>query len=478
VDNNKSKNPVPHILVIGDIMLDHYYYGSSNRLSPEAPVPVVLKNDEKFLLGGAGNVCMNLKSLGSKVTLVSIIGDDSTGLKIKQVCKEHNIYTKFLTISSRKTPLKTRVIVNKQQILRLDDESNTNINMSSKNTLLKSIKEILPKVDIVIFSDYNKGINSILPDAIKIARNQRLKIIIDPKTTAIDSYSNAFLLSPNLNEFKAMIGCDVAGQDLFKKGRILLKRLKLDALLITMGEDGMALISGNKKSDLVIKASKKQVYDVTGAGDTVIASLAYFLASGKDLKTATYLSNIAAGVVVSKPGTSLTTIDEIFSQSRVYDSESTPKKIDSEENIIDFLHKEKSFGKKIVFTNGCFDILHSGHLKLLKEAKNLGDYLCVALNSDSSVRKLKGSTRPINNQIDRASLLSSLEMIDFIIIFNETTPLNLIKKIKPNYLVKGRDYRINEIVGAKFIKENGGEIHLVSLEKGKSSTSILERFAK
>ena len=453
-----------NIAVIGDFMIDHYLWGKSNRISPEAPVPVVEVIKEEDRLGGAGNVVNNLLSLGANVIISTVLGNESERmLKLLQ-----NVDTDGVFIDNdRKTIVKSRVIASNHQVIRYDKETKNNISKDYEEKILNFLKSKIDEIDLILLSDYNKGVltKSLTQSIIDLANQNNKKLIIDPKDN-FDKYKNAYMIKPNKKELSIATNIEInTKEDLIKAGWELKEKLNLKYLLVTLSEDGMALF-GDKF--IQIPTLAKEVYDVTGAGDTVLASLGYFLSKNEDLIEAMHFANAAAAVVVSKVGSATATIDEILQMDKKIDNSVEHKliKFDEVEELVNSIKD-----KKIVFTNGCFDILHIGHVKYLQKAKTLGDLLIVGVNSNNSVKRLKGETRPVNDEYDRAYLLASLEVVDYVVIFNEDTPYELIKKVKPDILVKGADYKDKEVVGSDIAKE----VKLIDFVEGKSTTSIIER---
>jgi len=454
-------NKKPNILVIGDLMVDHYLYGSVDRVSPEAPVQVVKVKDEELLMGGAGNVINNLLSLGSKVGVCSVIGDDEGGEFLKERLGQKGVVKEGWAIQKdRQTSHKTRVIASNQQIVRIDKEDSDDISKTSEDTLLLRTKIVLPFYDAVILSDYGKGVltPTLTQSLIKLAKEHKKPVLVDPKGSDYSKYKGATLLTPNKKEAQEATGVVISDDEKLQEA---IKKLKdecdLKYSIITLSEDGIALYDDKHTK---IPTVAKDVYDVTGAGDTVIASIAVGLVEGKSIKEAIEFANKAAAVAVSHVGCYAVKKEDIES----FDEN---KKILSLDELLKVLPKDK----KIVFTNGCFDILHSGHVKYLKEAKSFGDILVLGLNSDDSVKRLKGESRPINTASDRAEVLASLESVDYVVEFTEDTPYELIKAIKPDVLVKGGDYEGKEVVGSDIAKET----RLVQFVDGKSTTNIIKR---
>lgn len=460
----------PKILVIGDLMIDHYLWGECDRISPEAPVAVVDIRSENKRLGGAGNVMANLKALDCDVGVMSVVGDDESGKDIVLMLENMGVkIEKILKEKDRKSAHKTRIMVVHQQVIRFDKESKDDILESSKDELLNSLKNIIKNYDAVLLSDYAKGVlrDDFCKQIIKIANENSKFILIDPKGSDYSKYKNATLLTPNLKEAMQALKMKIDDEPSLK---LALKRLKdelnLTYSIITLSERGIALYNNDEVK--IIPAIAKEVFDVTGAGDTVLATLGYALSNKMDIVSALSLANKAAAVVVGKVGSATASLDEIEKYSKSSSSTNLEEKIKNLDEICQIL---KNNDKKVVFTNGCFDILHAGHIKYLNKAKKLGEILIIGLNSDSSVKRLKGKTRPINSQNSRALLLSALEFVDFVVIFDEDTPLNLIEKIRPDILVKGADYAGKEVVGSSIAKE----VVLVDFEDGFSTTNIINK---
>ena len=468
--NFKGKSP--KILVIGDLMIDRYIWGSCERISPEAPVQVVKVENESSSLGGAGNVINNLQSLGANVDVISVIGNCDISLELKDLLINIGIETTYLIIQDdRKASKKSRIIASHQQVVRYDQESTEEINDVSQDSILKTFNKLIKSYDIVLFSDYGKGLftKKLTQSLINIANKNHKKVIIDPKGSDYSKYKGAYLLTPNKKEASEATKIDIKNDSSLKKAIIQLKEeCNLTISLITLSELGIGIYDNKFRK---IPTYAREIFDVTGAGDTVLASLGYALACNVDIDSAVEFANLAAGVVVGKVGSSTSTINEIIEYESSINQSTSDKHIKSFNEIIELSSELKLKGKKIVFTNGCFDLLHSGHVRYLEEAKNFGDTLIVGLNSDSSLRTLKGKGRPINDEMDRAYILAALEVVDYVVIFNEDTPYKLIKAIKPNTLVKGGDYKGKEIVG----QDIADELKLVEFVDGKSSTQTIEK---
>ena len=465
-------NKKPNILVIGDLMIDHYLWGSCDRISPEAPVQVVNVKKESSVLGGAGNVINNLVTLGSVVDVISVIGNDSVANELKSLLEKIDVPTSNLVVeNNRKTSKKSRLIASQQQVLRYDMESIDDINENSHKQIIQTLEKNIDKYSSIILSDYGKGVltTNLTKEIIKIANKNNIKVLVDPKGKDYSKYKGSYTLTPNKKEAMEATNIDIKDESsLIEALKSLKTQCSLEVSLITLSEQGIAIFD----DELTIKPTvAREVYDVTGAGDTVIASIAFALGNNLDIKDAIYFANLAAGVVVGKIGSATTTLDEIYEYEYSLHKSNSTSHIKTFDEIKTLSSKLHSQGKKIVFTNGCFDILHVGHVKYLEVAKSYGDVLILGLNADSSVRKLKGPTRPINTQDDRAYILASLESVDYVVIFEEETPYELIKLIKPHVLVKGGDYEGKEVVG----QDIADELKLVQFVDGKSTTNTIKR---
>ena len=466
------KNSQPKILVVGDLMIDHYLWGSCERISPEAPVQVVDISKETTVLGGAGNVINNLNALGAKVSVASVIGDDDNGVELISMLNAINVDSKnIVTQKSRKTSKKSRVIAVSQQVLRYDKESKNDIESLSVDKIIDSISLNIDSYDMVILSDYGKGVltDELCQSTIKLANDNGVKVLVDPKGSDFSKYKGAYLLTPNKKEAILATSIEINDEATLKEALLKLKmECDLGISLITLSEDGIAIYDEGLK---VFPTVAKEVFDVTGAGDTVIASIAFALSSGKDIEETAKFSNLAAGVVVGKIGSATVTIDEIEEYEASLHKSTSDSHIKSFKDIDSIVSRCRANGKRVVFTNGCFDILHVGHVKYLQIAKSFGDILIVGLNSDESVSRLKGPTRPVNIAEDRAYLLAALEAVDFVVPFTEDTPHDLIKMIEPDVLVKGGDYEGKSVIGTEF----AGELKLVDFVDGKSTTKTIQK---
>ncbi len=461
------------VLVVGDVMLDSYWQGSTSRISPEAPVPIVNVTDQSNKLGGSGNVAMNITSLGAKCKLLSLVGDDSAGEDVQKMLEVAGIGNNCIIDTKISTTRKLRVLSQHQQLVRLDFEENKH--NSNTSGLFGSYREFLPDTNIVVLSDYNKGaLTNSLP-FIEMAKEYSIPVLVDPKKKGFEEYAGAFLLTPNKKEFEEVVGICELESDLISKAANVIRDYNLEYLLITLGENGMTLVSKNNKAEH-FPTMAREVYDVTGAGDTVVATLATGLGSGLSIQESVVLSCRAAGIVVGRVGASSVTTDDLTQElnAEVALKSLAKNKISDQKGIVNYINEQRSNGKTIVFTNGCFDILHAGHQHYLEKAASLGDILIVGVNSDASVSSLKGDSRPLNTLKDRMILLAGLSAVDMVVDFNEETPINLISAILPDILVKGGDYQAEDVVG----KNVSGQVVIIDLVEGKSTTSILNKIAQ
>ena len=451
-------------------MLDHYLWGKCERISPEAPVQVIDVQNESTVLGGAGNVVNNLLSLGANVSIASVVGDDTNGSHVRQMLDSKGANTHGLVVEQgRKTSKKSRVIASHQQVVRFDSESKHEIHHKSEEALLQYLSSILESIDTIILSDYGKGVltHNLTCNVIALAKKYHKPLLVDPKGEDYSKYKGATLITPNKKE--ASLACKIPIVDdvsLQKAGKLLKESLDLTYAIITLSEDGIAVF-GDRFEKMPTIA--REVYDVTGAGDTVLAALGYALSCGVEVHEAASFANAAAAVVVGKLGSATVSLDEIDAYTHSLRTATTESKIKTKEQMVQLLKQMKH--QKIVFTNGCFDILHVGHVKYLETAKSFGDMLIVGLNSDASIARLKGASRPINALEDRAYILASLESVSYVVPFEEDTPHDLILAVQPDILVKGADYKDKVVVGNDIAKE----VRLVEFIEGKSTTKIIER---
>ncbi len=465
----------PNILVIGDLMIDEYLWGSCERISPEAPVQIVDIKKETRVLGGAGNVISNLVALGSNVGVMSVLGNDEVGIEVKSMLDEQGVKTFLVEQVGRRTSRKTRLMASHSQVVRYDKESKNSISPTSVKALFEKFQEKINSYDIVLLSDYNKGVltRELLEKVISYANKYNKKVLVDPKGNDFSKYKGAYLLTPNKKEAQLASKIEIDNDAHLKKA---LEKLKEDSnlgvSLITLSENGIAILEND---EVTVKPTvAREVYDVTGAGDTVLASLGFALSLDYDIFDSVEFANLAAGVVVGKIGSATATLDEIEEYKASLHKSSIELHIKTKEDIEKISKRLKNQGKKVVFTNGCFDILHKGHVSYLNIAKSFGDVLILGLNSDASVKRLKGENRPINTQDDRAYILSALECIDYVVIFDEDTPYELIKTVEPDILVKGADYEGKEVVGSDIAKQT----KLVEFVDGKSTTKTIEKIKK
>ncbi|MGD9506814.1 MAG: D-glycero-beta-D-manno-heptose-7-phosphate kinase [Syntrophobacteraceae bacterium] len=480
-DTNPTTSPPDFggasLLVFGDVMLDRYVWGSVRRISPEAPVPVVKVTSRTQALGGAGNVAANLAGLGCRTFLMGICGNDPNAVAIRLLLEEKGIADELVVHPTAPTTAKTRIMGQNQQLLRIDEEETEGRQPPELlDKLLSAFKRIAREVDAVILSDYAKGAldRSLPPRCISICSELGVPVFLDPKGAAWGHYRGATCITPNEMEFRAgasHLGIDELPFD--EQMASVRKSLDLGFILVTQGAKGMTLLdaSGSVSS---IPTTAREVFDVSGAGDTVIATLAASVASGASVRRAVQLANIAAGVVVGKVGTQPIKLSDLHSALRTSECAHSRKTLSLQEARIETASWRAS-GKRVVFTNGCFDILHSGHVKLLSEAAANGDKLIVGLNSDSSVRRLKGPSRPVISETERGAILSALKDVDMVVLFEEDTPLELIRALRPDVLVKGGDYTRETVVGHDLVESWGGRVALIDLEAGKSTTRLIEK---
>lgn len=460
----------PKILVVGDVMLDHYLWGKCDRISPEAPVQVVNIQKEENLLGGAGNVVNNLLSLGAKVGLATVLSEDEGASVIEAMLKEKHVECVTLQKDpNRKTTKKSRIIALQQQIVRVDKEDISPIDEHYQTILLDAVSHAIQTYDMLILSDYAKGVLTVdlTPKLIALANRHRIPVLVDPKGKDFSKYRGATLLTPNKKEASESVGYAIEDDATLRSaGEALRTTLDLNSLMITLSDEGMAIFDADGFDK--ISTVSKEVYDVTGAGDTVLAALAYKLCENRDLKSAARFANAAAAVSVGKVGSATVTLEEIEAYEASLGKGSFQKKIKALASILESI---RGLNRRIVFTNGCFDILHIGHVKYLEEAKKLGDLLIVGVNSDDSVRRLKGQNRPINTLEDRMGILAALESVDFVVAFEEDTPYELIRAIEPELLVKGSDYEGQEVIGSDIAKKTV----LIEVVQSKSTTQIIQK---
>ena len=472
-----------NVLVVGDIMLDRYYWGTVRRISPEAPVPVVKIEETNETLGGAGNVANNLAGLNCNATVVGVCGEDSAGRALRRLLAIKNIRDHLITDPGRPTITKTRIMAKKQQMMRLDQENTSELDKNTADRIVSVVEQLLDDAQVVILSDYGKGMFAtaeLTQKIIGLARDRKRPVLVDPKGTDWQRYARATCITPNTLEFEAVAGATLDRDDrlLEEKGRGVRARYDLEWLLITRGAKGMCLV-GPDGHTRMIPAKAREVFDVSGAGDTVIATVAAALASGMTFADAARTANLAAGIVVGKLGTQPILASELQAavqyteQRRMHPDLSA--KIMALDAALERVDEWRRAGQTVVFTNGCFDLLHPGHISLLHQARELGDRLVVGLNTDGSIRRLKGPDRPILAEQDRAAILSALACVDLVVHFDEDTPVELIRSLAPDILVKGADYKPDEVVGKEIVEAYGGCVRLVELVHGYSTTRITRK---
>jgi D-beta-D-heptose 7-phosphate kinase/D-beta-D-heptose 1-phosphate adenosyltransferase len=457
------------VLVAGDVMLDRYLFGATSRISPEAPVPVVHVQTSDDRAGGAANVAVNLAALGVRTTLLGVVGNDEEAAKLKKVLEQEAIDCRFSYSDKRPTITKTRVQSRGQQLIRLDREESAAV--SAGPSLVPVLTAALKSVDAVVLSDYGKGALGDVADIIAACKSAGVAVMIDPKGTDFDKYRGASVITPNQSEFEAVAGVASSDEDMVERGRKMLIDLELDALLVTRSEKGMLLVEAGQEP-FFLRTQAREVYDVTGAGDTVIATFAAAYASGASFQSSSGLANLAAGLVVRKIGVASVTPSEL--RIALHQRGQGGRGQVAEAELMSLIGESKERGERIVMTNGCFDVLHAGHVAYLEEAKSLGDRLIVAVNDDDSVRRLKGAGRPLNTLADRMAVLAGLASVDWVVPFAEDTPARLIAAVLPHVLVKGGDYRTDQIAGAREVLENGGEVRVLSFREGHSSSRIID----
>ena len=466
------------VLCVGDLILDHYVHGNIDRISPEAPIPVLKADDRNYnILGGCGNVARNICSANSKCHLISIVGNDNDGLKIREIIKEiKNLTFNLIIDKNRCTTKKTRYVCENQQILRVDNEIESPISEVLETKIIKLLKNKINDYDVIVLSDYNKGVltDTLIKKIIKIAQHFKKILIVDPKKKDFSVYAGATFITPNIKELKSSVNTfDINSKNnddnlVIKLSKQIINKFKFKAVITTRSSDGISVVT-DVGSFFHLPSEAKEVFDVSGAGDTVLAYLSTSISKGKSLESSVKISNIAAGLAVGKFGTSVVSIGEVDNIKQIKNI-----KVVTNQNLSKAL-KDYDSNKIIGFTNGCFDLLHTGHISYLKSAKQKCDILILGLNSDESIRKLMGKNRPIVEQKDRVEILSSFPFIDRIVVFDEVTPIKLIKRIKPNIIFKGKDYKKKDVVGFRESKKWQGRVILIDFIKNKSTTNLIER---
>lgn len=471
------------VLVVGDLMLDCYYWGNVGRISPEAPVPVVKVNEKTYRLGGAGNVAANLSGLGCGAAVIGLIGQDAASGRLRDLLADFQIEDHCIADPDKPTTTKTRIMASKQQVVRLDEEDGSDIGKETADRIFSETVKLIPHVQAVILSDYGKGMFAsfdFVQAIIQACNKAEVPVFIDPKGRDWNRYAGATCITPNTVELELVAGAPVgAEEDLIPVAREIRERLLLDWLLVTRGPRGMALF-GDDAAPTMIAARAREVFDVSGAGDTVIATLAAVAGAGFPFAEAASVANTAAGIVVGKLGTErvrLSELEQALTEETERKPASTLWKVADIEEATSRLSWWRQTDQRIVFTNGCFDLLHPGHVSLLHQARHLGDRLIVGLNTDASIQRLKGAQRPILPGPDRAAILSALEDVDMVVFFDEDTPLALIDALRPDILVKGADYRVEDVVGREVVESYGGQVCLVEILQGYSTTAITRKLS-
>jgi D-beta-D-heptose 7-phosphate kinase/D-beta-D-heptose 1-phosphate adenosyltransferase len=466
------------VLVVGDVMVDRYWYGDTGRISPEAPVPVVKVNKLEDKAGGAANVAKNIAHLDGQVSLLGIIGDDEYGRTLNSLLTDENIASQLVVQKDHPTIAKMRIISRHQQVVRLDLEDN--FTQQHSQLLLDKLNNIINEYDFVVFSDYNKGSLSLIKEMITVAKNAGKTVLVDPKSKDLSQYAGADFITPNLTEYSAAGGQVGSEEIIAQSAREIIKTAKIGAMLLTRSEQGMSLITKDEKHDFA--AQVLEVSDVTGAGDTVIATLSVMLAAGMPAKNSVEVANLAAGIVVGKLGAGTVSPEELGHKLSQYLVETGEHYQAPFDDVLQHIEFARQNGETIVFTNGCFDILHAGHVRYLAQAKAKGDRLVVGLNNDESIARLKGPERPINPLEERAMVISALGSVDWVIPFgkleNNDTPAKLIEQVKPDILIKGGDYTVAQIAGADFVLANGGKVEVLEFLNGCSTSNVIKKIQK
>jgi D-beta-D-heptose 7-phosphate kinase / D-beta-D-heptose 1-phosphate adenosyltransferase len=473
IENNWEE---AHVVVVGDVMLDRYIWGEVERISPEAPVPVVRAGHRTEQPGGAANVAMNIAELGGQVTLLGFCGDDSDATILEARLRQTGITSRMTTVAGHPTTSKLRILGGKQQMLRLDVEKTSGYPAGAYKALLSDLDQALSGAQVVVLSDYAKGVLSeeLCREAIRMARDRSIPVLVDPKHRNFARYRGASTICPNLHELSTASGVPAGSLDtVLRAGQEMVPQLDVETLTVTLSEKGIAVL--REDSCFISPAAARQVFDVSGAGDTVIATLALARACNLEIESAVQLANIAAGIVVSKVGTVPVSRDELLASLTREIELHAEEKVLPLDRLMTRVAAWRSMGQSVVFTNGCFDLLHIGHITLLQAARREGDRLVVAINSDTSVRNLKGPARPVVGEEERARILAALTAVDAVVIFEESTPLRLIEALRPDVLVKGGDYTEETIVGASEVTAWGGRVKIVPTVEGFSTTELIAR---
>jgi D-beta-D-heptose 7-phosphate kinase / D-beta-D-heptose 1-phosphate adenosyltransferase len=468
------------VLVIGDVMLDRFVYGSVERISPEAPIPVIHVDRQADMPGGAANVARNVAAMGARAVLLGVVGEDTHASDLRiQVAASPEITAELIVDASRPTTVKTRYVAEGQQVMRADRESRSELAADVEQRLLKAFIGALDGVSVVLLSDYAKGVlsDSVTRAAIDTALKAGKIVIVDPKTRDFAKYRGATVIKPNRAELQVACGQPCATHDQVVAGaRLVLAQGICGTLVVTRGKDGMSVI-GSDDTTVHLPTAARQVFDVSGAGDTAMAALALGLAAGGQIVDAAALANIAAGLAVGKRGTATVSTGEMIAELQPADPGQKAQKVFSLDSLLHLIGRWRDQNLKIAFTNGCFDLLHPGHIALLEHARRAADRLIVGLNADSSVRRLKGPNRPVQSEVARATVLAAMGSVDAVVIFSDDEPLELIDKISPDVLVKGADYKAEQVVGADLVIARGGKLLLAPLVPGHSTASTVKRAA-
>jgi len=474
---NVQRFDAARVLVLGDVMLDRYVSGDATRLSPEAPIPVLRPTAKRATLGGAANVAVNVTTLGGQVMLIGVVGDDADGTELEHLLADSGVVPRLVVVPGRPTTAKTRFMVGQHQLLRLDEETTAFIDEPTAARVLRQFAEVLPLADVVIVSDYAKGVlsDAVLAAALAQARAVGCMTIADPKRSDFTAYRGATVLTPNELEVRQATRIEAADDlEADRAGRRALDDAGCDAVLVTRSAKGLTLVRHGMPA-LHLPTRAREVADVSGAGDTLVAALAVALGAGATLPEAATLANITAGISVAKPGTATVSREELLGVLHLDDLLATDRKIATRAEAIQRVSAWRAQRLRVGFANGCFDLIHPGHVRLLTKARRQCDRLVVALNTDASVQRLKGPTRPLQNETSRATVMASLAPVDLVVLFDEDTPLALIEALRPDVLVKGADYRIDQVVGADLVQGWGGTVLLVELEAGHSTTRTIRR---
>jgi D-beta-D-heptose 7-phosphate kinase/D-beta-D-heptose 1-phosphate adenosyltransferase len=468
----------PRVLVVGDLLLDRYLWGKVERISPEAPVPVLNVAREEERPGGAANVARNLVALGARAACAGTIGEDGAGIRLVELLGGARIDARGIVVDrERPTPLKTRCIAQSQQMLRIDTEKAAPLSKKAEAELLRRLARAVRQADLVVVSDYNKGCltRRVLAGIMKCAKARRVPVVVGPKGTGYEKYRGCTVVAPNLKELKLEAGLGAGASDakLEAAALAMLRMTRCEAVLLTRGERGMSLFRAGQPP-LHVPARPRQVFDVTGAGDTSVATLGFALACGASLDEAARLANAAGGIAVTKVGVAAVSREELI-EDLAEEHHARPDKVLPLSDLLRRLAAHRRGAEKVVFTNGCFDLLHAGHARTLRFARAQGDVLVVGINSDASVRRLKGPGRPLLREADRAEMLASMEDVDYVVAFSGDTPVELLKRLRPDVLVKGGDYSRAGVVGADLVQSWGGKVAVAPLEKGASTTNLVQR---